>query len=543
MRRFWWIIACCFAAWVLLTPLLQRGVPQTQDGENHLARFAAYASALRQGQFPPRWAPLLNAGYGYPVLNYGYPLANMLATPFVLLKFSIEDIYKVLAASAIFLGAFGVWKCTREILVRDNKTAPWVASAAFLLHSYGWTNLYVRGSIGELWGWSLLPIFFWFSWRALTRQDSKSIWGTFLSILGWGLAHNVVSFLSAPVVCGWLVFLWIRGRRLRARKIVFVPVILGLFSACFFWIPAWFEKDLTVVTETSLSQFTSRYLLSWSEILFAPLNRGLAFAGSVNSMGLGIGLFSVIVLLAGFVTASNKKKFSLIAYIFLFLLICFFVSEWSRFFWVWFPGSQFVQFPWRLLGLLQVLTALSAGVVYGNSKPWLQRLLFAFCILSLVGLSRAPVATFESKPNDYFHTFTQTTTVLNEYRAKSFKSETFLLSPQIPQFSQQVENFSLGFWNGSARQYSFSTRNEVVVEEPTMYFPGWIAKANGKEIAIESRLRDGLIAFELPPGTYTIETRFTQNTWPRLLGNSLSLIGFMAMMLYWVSRRRNHAHS
>ncbi len=42
---------------VFILPMFHSGFPFTHDGENHLARIANYAVALKQGQFPPRWAP------------------------------------------------------------------------------------------------------------------------------------------------------------------------------------------------------------------------------------------------------------------------------------------------------------------------------------------------------------------------------------------------------------------------------------------------------------------------------------------------------
>src|SRR3989338_10172065 len=81
---------------LFLYPLWLPGFPYTHDGENHLARIANYALAIRQGQIPPRWAPSFWAGYGYPVFNYNYPLANILAIPLLALKVPVELSMKIL---------------------------------------------------------------------------------------------------------------------------------------------------------------------------------------------------------------------------------------------------------------------------------------------------------------------------------------------------------------------------------------------------------------------------------------------------------------
>ena len=56
---------------IILWPLFSNpGFPYTHDGQNHLARLSNYYLALKQGQFPPRWAPNLDAGLGYTSLNF-----------------------------------------------------------------------------------------------------------------------------------------------------------------------------------------------------------------------------------------------------------------------------------------------------------------------------------------------------------------------------------------------------------------------------------------------------------------------------------------
>lgn len=60
-------ITLSIAFLLLFKPYLHTGFPYTHDGENHLARFANYKLALKEGQFPPRWAPNLMNHSGYPV--------------------------------------------------------------------------------------------------------------------------------------------------------------------------------------------------------------------------------------------------------------------------------------------------------------------------------------------------------------------------------------------------------------------------------------------------------------------------------------------
>lgn len=93
---------------LLLTRVyLHPGIPYTHDGQNHVARFANYWSAIKEGQIPPRIAPHLFNHYGYPVFNYNYPLANILAVPLLALKLHPEVVFKLLMVGSFTLGLWG----------------------------------------------------------------------------------------------------------------------------------------------------------------------------------------------------------------------------------------------------------------------------------------------------------------------------------------------------------------------------------------------------------------------------------------------------
>jgi len=82
MHKIWRLFFYLALAAISCRHFLNQGVPVTHDGHNHLVRFANYKIAVRELHFPPRLAPNLVNGYGYPVFNYNYPLANLISLPF-----------------------------------------------------------------------------------------------------------------------------------------------------------------------------------------------------------------------------------------------------------------------------------------------------------------------------------------------------------------------------------------------------------------------------------------------------------------------------
>jgi len=99
------IIIFLLAFWVAW-PLLRSGFIPTHDGEYHLIRFWQFDKNIRLGDFFPRWAPDLNAGFGSPLFNFFYPLPNYLGEFWYLLGFSFISSLKLVLASGVFFWRF-----------------------------------------------------------------------------------------------------------------------------------------------------------------------------------------------------------------------------------------------------------------------------------------------------------------------------------------------------------------------------------------------------------------------------------------------------
>ena len=97
-----------------------------------------------------------------------------------------------------------------------------------------------------------------------------------------------------------------------------------------------------------------------------------------------------------------------------------------------------------------------------------------------------------------------------------------------------VGQINIEKWNGSRREYLIETTEPNRVVERTMYFPGWETYVDGKKVELKNNAKDmfGLINFKVPAGEHVVRTRFTQRTLPRIIGNSLTLTGVIAIFFY-----------
>ena len=70
--------------------------------------------------------------------------------------------------------------------------------------------------------------------------------------------------------------------------------------------------------------------------------------------------------------------------------------------------------------------------------------------------------------------------------------------------------------------------------EHTAYFPGWKVLVDGVETPINYTYEHspGKLMFTVPAGTHAIESRFTEDTWDRILGDSLAIFGLMIYAVF-----------
>ena len=98
-------------------------------------------------------------------------------------------------------------------------------------------------------------------------------------------------------------------------------------------------------------------------------------------------------------------------------------------------------------------------------------------------------------------------------------------------------------WRGSKRTYRLNLNSDSLIIEPTAYFPGWQTKVKNVSSDnqswqmiehVDNKLIAGRLAYRLPAGNYLVESRFTQKTWPRIVGNGLSLFSFLLLIFFYV---------
>ncbi len=209
--------------------------------------------------------------------------------------------------------------------------------------------------------------------------------------------------------------------------------------------------------------------------------------------------------------------------------------------WIWqlLPFLRFLQFPWRLSLVLPVLSALMLGSMLATFSVQVQR--GAVCVVMFYWLFVTSISPLEylHNPNQYYDSFPLSTSTQNENKSQSFTFIEIGDNPRQPIIFEGSGEVSNVVWNGSSRSYQLNTFEQTTVVEPTMNFPGWETRSNQQKIAyVDSPEIGGRVAYVLPKGSYQITTRFTQRTPARRVGNMVSLIAVVWIIVREVTMRR-----
>lgn len=534
----------------LLKPCFNSKFPYTHDGMNHLARFANYKIALKEGQLPPRFAPNLYNHYGYPVFNYNYPLANILSLPFSAVGFNYELTFKILVFFAILTMIAGTRWWLKSLKLSNSLSFSLVV---FFLNPFLINILFFRGNIGELWAICLLPALFgtieYLAKHLLAKKEifpaAKNSYITtaknapknkkiiLLLIPTWTaflLSHNISVLFGLGFVFLYALFKF--GKNYLAWKNLATIFLASLSFSLWFWLPALLEKSAIVLDNVSLNQKLADHFPTIEQLFLAPLSFGFSYLGQIDSLSFALGISQIfiflIIVLASIKTIvarkaliKNKKNNPIL---YLALITIIFQLSFTKFIWQIIPLASYIQFPWRLSLFLAVFILPLSAKFFAQFKKILP-LIYFLLLLQLFNLAKL-------KPVDYFHqhnidydAFSQSTSTLNENRTKNFTYMNFADWQPTTKILEGEGEIKIKYWQGSRREYFLKLNTDSIIVEPTMNFLGWQTWTNQKKVKFYNDEKiAGRLAYRLPAGEYHVISKFTQQTPARIIGNGLFVV-------------------
>jgi uncharacterized membrane protein len=543
-----------FFAFILLfvtKPLFHDGYFPIHD-DIQTMRVLQMKKCLADGQIPCRWVPDMGYGYGYPQFNYYAPLPYYFMAPFSFLGFGIINSVKIGFFASFVISVIGMYILGKVLWGK----AGGVLSALFYLYlPYRALNVYVRGAMGEIWAMSVLPFVFLFIYEVFDKKYKKSVLGLALALAALITSHNVTTLIFAPFAAIWAVYWYLKSRKKEGLSGVTRLVSGGFWGvalASFFFIPAWFEKNLVHVDSIVMGYFNYlAHFVGIKQLLFGSFwGYGSSELGPYDDIMLSVGVlwWSLPILsLVLFYVFNLKEKMTLLLLTALGWISIFMIHSKSTPLWLSIDTLSFVQFPWRFLAVAGFLFSLSVGglmkLIEGDSKSIKKILLMFVCVLVL-----------------FYSGFFRPKKTLNIDDAEKFSGQNWIqqqtisifdylpVSAELPPTAPASKN--LFAESGAINEIKYNegsnwktweievTKENTFTTLPIIYFPNWKVFDNGREMDFEVQGKTGLIGLRLNPGNHVLEAKLFE-TPIRNTGNIITFFSLALIPIYLQNKRTN----
>lgn len=540
LRQYIFIFLIIAISVVNLRYFFKPGLFRAHDIENHLARIANYYLAVKDGHIPPRWAKNLNHKFGYPVFNYNYPLANILAYPLIVVGFSIENCLKIILFSAYLFSGISFYLWAKKHL---KPLSAFIGAVFYLCAPYQFLDLYVRGAVGENLSFFLFPAVLYFLKLLSEKTTRLRFLGLVFFTAFFSLSHNIMVLIFSPLIFIYWLYLYYNSgfsKKLKTKfiKVGLTGIWLGFLLTSFFWIPAVGEREFVTLEAFNPKTFYQDHFVELKQLIFSPWQYGYSILGPDDTMSFQIGLPHWLVVLLTipiglFVFRSGRTQKRQLAFLIpqlIFWLAVFLMLPISLVLWKLTPFLGYLQFPWRFLSLTMFAASFLAALAAEKQKI----LGTGLMVLCLIYAQQMVKPFFWEKKSDMtYYDFLFTTSTMHENMPRWYTEEN--LNRFKSRFSSDtgLVKFNELSWKTNEHVYEIQAEEPSYIWEQTAYFPGWQAYINGEKAEIKYDHKDypGLISLKVSKGKHLIKLRFTENTLARIIGDCLSVLALFLVLV------------
>jgi hypothetical protein len=522
-----------------------------------------FDQALRDGVFYPRWGVDFALGYGYPLFNIYSTLPLYVAEGFHLLGASLTGAVKLTYILGTALSGLTMYAFGKRVLGVQSGV---LAGVVYMYAPYRLLDLYVRSAFAEFFAFSYLPLILLMFWSLVERPSGRNLTLASLAYAALFLTHAATAFVFTLLLAPYIVLLlvlklrtgWRRTLRLAALSLA--AAVFALALASIFLLPMITEKGYIAEAQWTQGSFGYTKHFVYPSQLFSPYwGYGYAGEGLQDEMSLQLGMAASALAAIGAIWSLTKApagRAQVAFFLAASLVVVGAMMPGARPIWEVLPLAAFVQFPWRLLGLVALtLSFLSGAAVLGLVGEGLTKrfdtrvaILALVVILTSYGYTipqytepsprseeAVAIIDFESfYPPDrvgmtvWAKEQPQDTPLVEQYLAGEPLSKAVALTE-----GARVEMISHG---AASEEVWISSPEGAELQFYTYYFPGWRGYVDGGEVGIYPSGPHGLITLQVPPGEHHVAVRFG-HTPVRLIGTAIT-VGSLALALVILAWKR-----
>lgn len=556
IRKSCGVILVLILSFFSIIPFFSPGFFPMHDN-TQITRVFEMGRSLSDGMFPVRWVSDLGYGYGYPIFNFYSPFPYYLGG---IINFLGLD--SLLATKIIFVIGILVSGLTAYLFVKSflGKTAALVSAISYIYFPYHAVNIYVRGDLGELFGYAFLPMVFWglykihYSYKKDFLENNLILIVTSVSLALTILSHNLSAYMLVIFLAIFILLSLLnnQGRKKLILSYTFV-LAFGFILSAFYSIPALTEMKYTnVFSQIGGSADYRDHFICLPQLWDSPWGFGGSIRGCVDGMSFKLGkiyivisLFSILAYLYLIVRKKLKNNFFInTSIVFLFISI-FLTLDWSGLIWNTVPFIGFLQYPWRFLNFAGLFLSVLSGVLVFEVKTLFNsKTAKAFSILLLAIIIFLNVKLFKPQfsynrgsayyTNEIFMNW-DISRVSDEYMPADFqkpKSIYEIPKKKIELIDSEGKIQNLNYKTGLIKA-DLNLDRSTIAKINVVYFPGWEVFINNTQVPYKAD-KNGLY-LSVPKGSSRIEAKLFQTNIERL-SNILSIVGvfllFCAIMIY-----------
>jgi hypothetical protein len=465
------------------------------EGASYVLRLVEFADCLRAGTPFPQWAGDFRGGLGEPYFGYYQPGFFYLASAFT----PFLSPTAALGAALWVLSLAGFLATAALVRARFGAAAGLLAGSALLLSPYPRVELYVRGDLSEYAGMMMLPaaLYVLVSW--FESPGSRTWFAVPLASGALVLLHPVVGMVGYAVLALTTIWYAVALRAWRRGAAAAGMLLLGIGMAAFYWLPVALEWSLARGSGIANGIFYyARSFIRASQLLGLngrPAHIPVSLEPVVPSLAL---LGTVLVAVRPGEPRAARRRLVALLWVIAAAAV-FLMTEASRPVWEAFPLLQILQFPWRLLVVVTVATAILAGC-----QPVWPRVVAAAGLAGLIwfvlGLKAGPLVPYEPvRTGADIRAVHFAPDMVDEWLpqgARSFRRGPF---PREPACTPACEHASVVERGPGWFRVRVTAERGAVVVLPHYYFPvGWRVTLDGAPIEM-GKDSDGLMQIVVQP--------------------------------------------
>src|SRR5271154_960237 len=533
----------------IVSPYFVRGTASGHDFEFHMASWQDVALQWKEGTVYPRWTALTNHGFGeprfifYPPLSWmiGAALVRIFPGPWAVVLFVV--FMETLAGISAFL-----------LLARlVGERAALFGSLCYAANPNFLLITYIRSDFAEQLACALYPLLFLGALRVSNLIEDKASYSR--KVIAFALPFTAIWLSNAPaaVIATYssaLIFAWAaftsRSWRIAVRGAC--GLALGFGLAGFYLVPAVYEQRWV-----NISQALSSGLLPSQNFLFTILDdvdhNWFNLIATTSALGMMI-LCALAALGSGCFGSPNKERTGKDAVARVFLVLAAFAAflmvHFSAPLWDILPKLRFVQFPWRWMSVVGLLSACFLALAAERKRfaMWVLAFLLLTVPLAVLFLQNGwwdpdEMPTLEAMVTDGtgFEGTDEYDPLGDDHQDLPAKAPLAQILPDDSGSApKDLGKIQVIEWTTERKRLAVDMPGESRIALRVLNYPAWQVEVNGKTIEPQRADDVNEMIVPVPAGKTLVQVRFMR-TWDRTAGIIISLMSSLLLAILWLTGR------